>query len=585
MIEDLHIRNLGVIPDARIRLRPGFTVLTGETGAGKTMVLTALALLGGSRADPSWIRAGATEALVEGVLRVPSEGPLMATLAELGLETDEGSLIIGRELGARSRAFAAGRLSTAAVLEQVMRAVVAVHGQGTTTRLSRPSVQRQALDLSLLADPQARELLDEMVRTHGRLAAVVAEIARLTGSARDLARAIEEWRTGVDLIEQIAPEPGEDAEIAARISRLDHVDQLRVAAATAHAALAGGEDPGDTDTVTLLERARRSLEPVGQRDPALAGVAETLTRLVVETHDLATDLAGYLTGLDADPATLAALQERRALLKRLVPRYGDSINEVLAWAETARAELATTADPQARLAELAEQRQQAEVQARRAAERLHEARRRAALILERSITAELASLAMASARVTISVEATTDRTAAPAAGVIRIPADPLSETSLDVAAHGADEVTFLLESPGSRQPLPISRAASGGELSRIMLAVEVSTSVGGAPTLIFDEVDAGVGGAAAIEIGRRLARLARAHQVIVVTHLAQVAAFADHHLVVTKDPASAATSVVAVEAAARQGELARMLSGLVDSTSGREHAAELLTMAEAERGG
>jgi len=584
VIEDLHIRNLGVIPEARITLRAGFTVLTGETGAGKTMILTALGLLSGARAEQAWIRAGADEALVEGVLRVPAAGPLAVTIAELGLDTDEGALVLGREIGSRSRAFAAGRLSTAAVLEQVMGAVLAIHGQGSTTRLSRPSVQRQALDLALVAaDPAAASLTSDMATAHRELVSLTAEIDRLTGSARDLARAIEEWRTGLALIDQIAPAPGEDADVAAQITRLDHVEVLREAAAGAHTALAGGELAGASDAAALLDGARRMVEQAARRDPALTATAETLARLVVEVNECAGDLAGYLTSLDADPAALGALQERRAQLRRLVPRYGDTLAEVLAWAESARSELAVSADPQARLAALDIEREQAVERARRAAVRLHEARRRTAAGLAAAITAELASLAMGSSRVTISVEPVLDRGGAPPSGTVRIPAEPGGETTLDLAAHGGDEVLFLLSGPGSRQPLPIGRAASGGELSRIMLAVEVCTSIAGAPTLVFDEVDAGVGGAAAIEIGRRLSRLATGHQVIAVTHLPQVAAFADQHLVVTKDPATAATRVREVDGADRAGELARMLAGLADSTSGREHAAELLDLAAAER--
>ncbi|MFC7330567.1 DNA repair protein RecN [Marinactinospora rubrisoli] len=566
MLEEVRIQGLGVIDDAVLELSPGFTVVTGETGAGKTMVVTGLGLLFGGRADPQRVRPGAERAVVEGRLTVPPDGRVAERVAEAGGELDDDVLILTRSVSAegRSRATLGGRSAPVSLLAYLADDLVAVHGQSDQQRLLRTDRQRAALD---------RYAGERLAATAGGYAAayrrhreVADTLAELTTRARERAQEADLLRFGVEEITAADPKPGEDAELLAEETRLAHADALRVAATTAHEVLVG--DPAsdvEIDVTALLASARQALAAVREHDPALAAVADRLDEVGYVLSDAATELASYRESVDADPARLAAVQERRSLLTQLGRKYGPTTDDVLAWAEDAAKRLAELDGDDERIEELREEEAAQRRRMTELADRLTEIRTEVAERFGAAVTEELTALAMPHARVSVRVT-----------------------TGEEFGPHGRDDIELLLAPHPSAPPLPLNKGASGGELSRVMLAIEVVfAGADPVPTFVFDEVDAGVGGKAAVEIGRRLARLARRAQVIVVTHLPQVAAFADAHLVVEKsnDGMVTASGVTRLDRSGRVRELSRMLAGLEDSELGRAHAEELLTIAAADRPG
>ena len=561
MIEELGIRDLGVIAEATLPLGAGFTAVTGETGAGKTMVVTALGLLLGARADAGAVRSGAKQAWVEGRWLVPDGGSIAERVAETGGEVEAGELLLGRSVSAegRSRAVVGGRSAPVGVLGELGDELVVVHGQADQQRLRSSVAQREALDRFAGAPLQAA--LAEYREAFASWRADAAELERLRHAHDTRAREAQELREALDEIEAADPQPGEDIELAERADRLSNLEELRMAAAQARA-LVSAEDLGDgaPDAIALVDSARRHLERVVEHDAALAPMAEALQSAEFLLADAATELAGYLAGLDADGAReLEVVQERRALLTALVRRHGGTLEEVLDFRRTGGLRLVELDgdDERIELLEASVTRMSDEVV--RLAARLTDLRTEAAERLASAVTTELGALAMPDARLTVTVDA-----------------------EHEPAAHGRDQVAILLQPHPGAEPRPVSRGASGGELSRVMLAIEVVIAGSDpVPTFVFDEVDAGVGGAAAIEIGRRLARLAERSQVIVVTHLAQVAAFASNHLSVVKgtDGQVTSSSVRQLSGAEREAEMARLLSGLADSESGLAHARELLEIA------
>ena len=572
MLAEIRIRGLGVISDAVLEFGPGLTVVTGETGAGKTMVLSGLSLLFGDRADFSRIRPGADSASVEGRLSVAAGSDVAEIVEEVGGDIEDGELLLRRVIGGngRSRAAAGGASVPASVLARLSERVLAVHGQSDQQRLTRPSEQRQTLDRYAGID------LTECRAAFAAWRDACAELDRRTRDARELEREAEMLRHGLAEISAVAPQPGEDAALAAVAARLEHADALRVAARTAHNALLG--DPDDpvadaADVQALLGAARRALTAVAGTDAALDQLATGLTDLLAGTTDLAADLAGYEAQLDADPARLAQAQERRAALNTLTRKYGPDVDSVLEWAVDAEKRLAEADTSDEALATLQRACDRAEADYRVIAVGVSTTRLEAAEDLSRRITAELAGLAMAAAAVSVSVT--------PRSATDNQPSVTVDGARVTAGPDGFDDVEVLLRSHPDAPLLPVQRGASGGELSRVMLAIEVVLAgTDPVPTMVFDEVDAGVGGRAAVEVGRRLAQLARRHQVIVVTHLAQVASFADHHLVVDKIAADSVTGVTRSDIRSvtdddRLSELARMLSG-ADTPLAREHAAELL---------
>jgi DNA repair protein RecN (Recombination protein N) len=586
MLEEVRITALGVIDDAVLELSSGLTVVTGETGAGKTMVVTGLGLMFGGRADPARVRPGAERATVEGRLRIDPGGRVAQQVLEAGgeLDDDGGTLIVSRSVSAegRSRAYAGGRSVPVSLLTYLADDLVAVHGQADQQQLLRPGRQRQALDR--YAGPELHAVLTDYQRAYQRHREVQAELDELTRAARERAAEAEDLRRGLAEIERAEPAEGEDALLLAEEDRLANADALHAAATTAHEALLGDPASGSfeaADAVSLLAGARQALEAVAEHDPALAGLAGRLSEASYLVSDVATELASYVQSVDSDPARLAAVQERRAELTRLIRTYGGlvpgaaagpdgaaavpDLSAVLAWAKQAGSRLTELEGDDDRIAALAgEEARLAAAVAERAGQ-LTELRRAAAESFSAGVTAELTALAMPHARLAVAV----------------VPAG-------DFGPHGADEVEIRLAAHPGAPMLPLSKGASGGELSRVMLAIEVVfAGADPVPTFVFDEVDAGVGGKAAVEIGRRLARLARLAQVIVVTHLPQVAAFADAHLVIEKadDGSVTRSGLTRLDDAGRVTELSRMLAGLEDSEFGRAHAGELLAAAAAERAG
>ncbi len=569
MLEEVRINGLGVIDEAVLELSSGFTVLTGETGAGKTMVVTALALLFGGRADPARVRPGAGRAAVEGRLLVSPE--VAREVEDAGGDLDDGgtALVLSRSVTTegRSRAFAGGRAVPVSLLQVLADDLVAVHGQSDQQQLLKPGRQRDALDR--FGGPEVAVALSDYRRVFARHRAVREELEALTLAERERAAEADTLRRGLAEIDAVRPTAGEDAVLLAEDERLSNSDELHAAATTAHEALLGDPASGSaegSDALTLLGIAGRALEAVRAHDPLLAGLAARLTEATYLLSDVAAELASYTDALDADPARLAVVQERRAALGRLARAYGGvsgDVAGVLDWAEQAGLRLAELEGADDKIAALAAEESALAKEVTSLAARLTALRSAAAARFAVAVTAELTDLAMPHASLTAVV------------------------TDLDAPGpNGADDVEIRLAAHPGAPPLPLHKGASGGELSRVMLAIEVVfAGADPVPTFVFDEVDAGVGGKAAVEVGRRLARLARSAQVIAVTHLPQVAAFADNHLVVEKsgDGLVTASGVVRLGQQARVRELSRMLAGLEDSEFGQAHAEELLILAARER--
>jgi DNA repair protein RecN (Recombination protein N) len=622
MLEEVRITGLGVINDALLELSPGFTALTGETGAGKTMVVTGLGLLFGGRADPSRVRPGAQRASVEGRLRTDPRGKVAQQVEEAGGDLDDdGTLVLTRTVSGegRSRAFAGGRSVPVSLLTYLADDLVAVHGQSDQQQLLKPGRQRESLDK--YAGGVLAEVLADYQRVHGRHRKVLDELTTLTTQARARAAEAEELRAGLTDIEKLNPAAGEAAALRAEEERLANADSLHAGATTAHEALLGDPTAGNdgVDAVTLLGQARRALDAVRRHDTEIDGVAARLSEAAYLVSEVAGELASYIQGIDADPARLAGVQERRAALARVIRLYGpggvnahingtpvqlsaaepapaaedgtatdggadagadaagaadegaagagalfpaeepDDTAYVLEWARLAAARVAELDNDDDTIAALTAEEADLAAQVTDLAGRLSRLRAEAGERFAGDVTAELTALAMPHARISVVLT-------------------PLAEPG----PYGADDVEIRLASNPGAPALPLHKGASGGELSRVMLAIEVVfAGADPVPTFVFDEVDAGVGGKAAVEIGRRLAKLARLAQVIVVTHLPQVAAFADNHLVVAKssDGSITSTSVARLDHEARVRELSRMLAGLEDSEFGQAHAAELLAMA------
>ncbi|MBW8735626.1 MAG: DNA repair protein RecN [Streptomyces turgidiscabies] len=575
VLEEMRIRSLGVIDDAVVELSPGFTAVTGETGAGKTMVVTSLGLLLGGRADAALVRIGARNAVVEGRITVPPGGAAVLRAEEAGAELDDGALLISRTVSAegRSRAHLGGRSVPVGVLAELADELVAVHGQTDQQGLLKLSRQRAALDR--YAGDAVAVPLTKYAEAYRRLRAVSNELDEITTRARERAQEADMLRYGLDEIAAVEPRAGEDTELAEEAERLGHAEALASAATVAHAALAGNpEDPEGIDAATLVAGAHRALEAVRSHDLALAALADRIGEVGILLGDVAGELAGYADDLDADPLRLAAVEERRAALTALTRKYGAGVAGVLTWAEEGAARLLELDGDDERIGELTAERDSLRGELGGMAQALTDARTEAASRFAAAVTAELASLAMPHARVSFDIRQTEDPEGVEVDG-----------RTVAYGPSGADEVELLLAPHPGAPARPIAKGASGGELSRVMLAVEVVfAGTDPVPTYLFDEVDAGVGGKAAVEIGRRLAKLAKTAQVVVVTHLPQVAAFADRQLLVekTNDGSVTRSGVKVLEGEERVRELSRMLAGQEDSETARAHAEELLAAARAD---
>ena len=571
MLEELRLRGLGVLEDAVLELGPGFTAITGETGAGKTMLLTGLGLLLGGRGDPALVRAGHDRAEVDGRLLLAAGHPALQRTVEAGGDLDDGALLLGRTLAAegRSRAFAGGRSVPVSVLAELAESLVAVHGQADQRGLLRPAVQRATLDRFAGAD--AAELLGRYRETFAELARVRRDLQELSSRQRERAQEADLLRLGLGEVHAVAPTAGEDEALQAEAGRLSHVDLLKRVAETAHATLSAADGGSDIDALSQLAFARRCLEEARGADPALDALAERLAEISYLLSDLSADLGAYASGVEADPSRLEQVQQRLAALAGLTRKYAPDVAGVLAWADEAARRLAEL-DDDGRVERLTAEHETLTAALAELAAALSSCRDAAADTLSVAVGAELAGLAMPQATLIVHVGQRDDDHGLLLGDGRRVAFGP----------HGIDEVEFLLVAHQGAPPRPLHKGASGGELSRVMLALEVVLAgADTVPTFVFDEVDAGVGGRAAVEVGRRLAALATTAQVLVVTHLPQVAAFADRHLVVHRE--GGRTNVQRVEGEQRLVELSRMLGGLSESQLGRDHAEELLAVATAAK--
>lgn len=549
MISSLTIRNIGVISSAELQLGKGFTALTGETGAGKTMVLTALGLLMGERADAGRVRTGEKQLFVEG--RIDLHDPqLIQKLEELGAEIEDGELIVNRSVSSegRSRAVLGGASVPVSQLEEIFEDLVAVHGQSEQLKLRSNSAQREALDGF---SPEITRALQGYQQAFTQYREIEARLERMRSASEADRFKLERIRDRLAQLEKVSPSAGEIAELSEQIERLSNVESLREAAVKAREAL-GSED--QLAAGELIGLARKSLET--QNDPILVDLYQRLGEIGSLVSEVNVDLASYLSQLEADPERLNQLLSRKAELVGLERSLGASIEELIESAPSLHAELLDLDSSDEQIERLEMQLEASLSQAAFAARELTAARKAAAAQVSELVSRELEQLAMAGSRFEIGIS-------------------PLA----DLEFSGNDRIEFLLASHPGAEPRPLAKGASGGELSRIMLALElVLASERTVPTMVFDEVDAGVGGQAALELAKRLKKLSESTQVIVVTHLAQVAALADHQIRVSKDLSGdiTLTSVAELSPQEREIEIARMLSGSPNSESAITHAKELL---------
>jgi len=581
VLEEIRIRSLGVIDDATVQFSPGLTVVTGETGAGKTMVVTGLQLLFGGRGDSGRVRTDSGRALVEGRLRLDDTSAVLLRAMRAGAEIDDdGSLLVSRSVSTdgRSRAHLGGRAVPLTVIAEVAADLLAVHGQSDQVQLLRPAEQRAALDR--YAGAELVDIAGRYAEAFRRWRAATDALTERTTNARELVLEADVLRRGLAEIEALDPQPGEDRALDAEAARLAHADVLQQAGRDAHEALVGDPAGDGTDVSGLLGHARRALARATAYDEHLANLDKHLAEVGYLVADAASELASYAERVESDPVRLEQVHQRRAGLQVLLRRYADNVDELLTWAERAGRRLLELDTSDDALRALADERDAAEALAAMAAVGLTAARCEAAQRFSAAVSAELAGLAMPHANVQAAVRPRTATAGQPVLSVDGV--------QCGAGAEGTDDVELLLAAHAGAPLQPLQRGASGGELSRVMLAIEVVfADADPVPLLVFDEVDAGVGGRAAVEVGRRLARLARDHQVVVVTHLPQVAAYADAHIVVDRTAEAGVTNsaVRRLDDADRAVELARMLAGVDDSRHARKHAHELIARARHDKSG
>ena len=558
MIESLDISNLGVIANAHVDFGPGLVVVTGETGAGKTMVLSSLQLLLGARADAALVRSGTERLSVDGIFSItPDIGSRVEDAGGL-VEGDE--LIVGRSVRAagRSRAHLGSRPVPASVLADIVGSMVTIHGQSDQIRLTGEAAQRRALDHF---GGSAHAAVVEEYRAAFRGAVDIKHrLDSLRGDATERAEEIEDLRAAIDQIEALDPQPGEEENLVREAARLTNVEDLR-GLMGASLGFLKGDDRGDyAGAVEAARSAYAQLDEASRFDEAVADFVARARNQALELDALADDLSSYLSRLDADPQRLAQIHARRAALKDALRGRAADIEGLLAWVQEARVRLAELSAPASDPALVEEELRAAQEHVLACGSRLTAARATLAAELASGVNEELHALSMPDATLHIDLEAT----------------KPTS--------HGCESVVFRLQ-PHPHAPVrPLGQGASGGELSRVMLALELMLGrTEASSTFIFDEIDAGIGGQTATEVGARLKRLAASRQVIVVTHLAQVAAFGDQHLVIEKSDGT--TQVREVRGEAREAELTRMMGGDPHSAAARRHASQVLASAVSQSQG
>ena len=556
-LEEISIRGLGVIESTNIEFKPGLTVLTGETGAGKTMVLTALGLVLGSKSDSDLIRQGQERAVITGKFAVPKD--IADLIVEGGGEVEDESVVITRTLSTagKSRVLVGGAVSSTSAVSQFSQSLVEIHAQSSSSKLTKPAVSRELLDrfagveLGEYQDifNQYQEMIDRIAQLQSQLSQRDKEMALLSEFASEFAK--------------LAPKSGELTQIENEIAKLGSVEQLNQAVSASLNLL----EDDEISAINLLQQMRKNLDQVNGKDKELDQLTERFTETLLNLSDVGSDLTTYLSNLEADPNRFATLQERKSSLNSLLKRYGKGSERDVAFeqliidGQTAKAKMADLSGGDERVKELEKEAENLFGQLKTLALSISKNRKASADKLAKLVTDEINNLAMPNAKFVIE-QKTAD-----------------SGNPKSYSATGLDEIAILFAGHVGAAPLSLSKVASGGELSRVMLALEVviaeAEPIG---TYIFDEVDAGVGGKAAVEVGRRLAKLAKSAQVIVITHLPQVAVWADNHLVVKKNESGLVTQsdVIEMSESDRKVEIARMLSGQEDSKTAQEHATELL---------
>jgi DNA repair protein RecN (Recombination protein N) len=558
-LEEISIRSLGVIESSNIEFKPGLTVLTGETGAGKTMVLTALGLVLGSKSDSDLVRAGQERAIVTGKFAVPKD--LATQIIDAGGEIEEESVVISRTVSTagKSRVLVGGVVSSAAAVSSFASSLVEIHAQSSSSKLTKPGVARELLDrfagIDLTTYQQTFDQYQQMLRRINELKEQLSQADRQIAELSELA----------DEFAKLNPKSGELVEIENEIAKLGSVEVLNQAVSTALNLF----ENEDLSAVNMLQQIRKSLDQVTGKDKQLDAITERYTESLLNLQDISSDLSSYLSQLEADPNRFEKLQDRKASLNSLLKRYGKgsdkeaAFEQLLIDGKSAKERIADLSGGDQRVAELQKEADSFFKQLQEEGLALSKLRKVNGEKLSSQVTDEVRSLSMPNASFVI------EQTV----GDVK--------NSKSFTSNGIDEISILFSAHSGGTPLALNKVASGGELSRVMLALEVviaeAEPIG---TYIFDEVDAGVGGKAAIEVGRRLSKLSKSAQVIVITHLAQVAAWADNHLVVKKSENGLVTQsdVMEVRATERKIEIARMLSGQEDSQTAQEHAGELLAI-------
>lgn len=558
-LEEISIRSLGVIESSNIEFKPGLTVLTGETGAGKTMVLTALGLVLGSKSDSDLVRQGQERAIVTGRFSVPKD--LATQIIDAGGDVEDESVVISRTVSTagKSRVLVGGVVSSTAAVSSFASSLVEIHAQSSSSKLTRPGVARELLDRFAAID------LTTYQETFDAYQQMMRRIDKLKDQLSQADRQIAELSELADEFSKLNPKSGELLEIEDEIAKLGSVELLNQAVST----VLNLFENEDLSAINLLQQIRKGLESVNGKDKQLDAITERYTENLLNLQDISSELTSYLTDLEADPNRFEKLQQRKAALNSLLKRYGKGSDKEAAYEQllvdgkNARERIADLSGGDQRIAELQKEADLLFKQLQDAGIAISQLRKGAAAKLSAKVTEEIKALSMPNASFVVE----------------QIVGD--SKNIKSFTSNGIDEISILFSAHSGGTPLPLNKVASGGELSRVMLALEVviaeAEPIG---TYIFDEVDAGVGGKAAIEVGRRLSKLSKSAQVIVITHLAQVAAWADNHLVVRKSENGSVTQsdVNEVTAKDRKIEIARMLSGQEDSQTAQEHAGELLAI-------
>jgi DNA repair protein RecN (Recombination protein N) len=556
-LEEISIRSLGVIESSNIEFNDGLTVLTGETGAGKTMVLTALGLVLGSKSDSDLVRIGAERATVTGRFAVNQN--IASSITENGGQIEDGCAVITRTVSAqgKSRVLIGGALTSASFVADLSDQLVEIHQQSSALRLTKPNVVRELVDSFggiSLSDYLA--VYEEFTTLQKRLSDLKSQLAR-----RDVE--IAELTEFVKVFSAVNPKPNEIELIENEISKLGSVEDINQHLSTALNSLENDE----VSAINHLQQARKELDRVKDKDASLDLILDRYLELVLGFQDVTSDLTSYLVGLEADPKRFEFLQNRKSEINNLIKKFGKGSDRSVAYEQliedgnNASLRIEDLSGGDVRVKEIEQELIKVFNRLKKEGQKVSQLRAQAAVSMSQSVTQEIKALSMPNGEISIKCEEN----------------DPDQISSY--TASGINDLDILFCSHQGGKELPLNKVASGGELSRVMLAMEVviaqTQSIG---TYIFDEVDAGVGGKAAIEIGRRLSKLSKNAQVIVITHLAQVAVWADHHLVVKKSEGGSVTQsdVISIDEAGRKVEIARMLSGQEDSQTAQQHASELL---------